>query len=88
MNRIVKIEGVGNVVFPGSMTDAEVSQAAGRLHDANPARKGSTGVASNAEQDQDTSGWRHIQTSGGKHYKIHPEDLEEAQRRDPNLKVL
>ena len=33
MKRIVKIEGVGNVVFPGSMSDREVSQAAGRLHD-------------------------------------------------------
>ena len=33
MKRIVKIEGVGNVVFPDSMSDAEVSQAAGRLYD-------------------------------------------------------
>jgi len=35
---------------------------------------------------QDTSGWRHIQSSG-KHYLIHPEDLDEAQRRDANLIV-
>jgi len=43
MKRIVKIEGVGNVAFPGSMTDAEVSQVAGRLYDdANLARKSST----------------------------------------------
>lgn len=73
MKRIVKIEGVGNVVFPYSMNDAEVSQAAGRL--ANPA-------------SADTSNWRRIQSSDQKHYLIHPEDLPEAQRRDPELKVL
>ena len=38
--------------------------------------------------DQDTSDWRHIQTSDGKHYKIHPADLAEAQRRDAQLKIL
>ena len=32
--------------------------------------------------------WIHIQTSNGKHFEIHPEDLGEAQRRDPGLKVL
>jgi hypothetical protein len=37
---IVKIEGVWTVVFPDSMSNAEVSQAAGRLYDdVNPARK-------------------------------------------------
>ena len=35
--------------------------------------------------DQDTSGWRHIQTSDKKHYLIHPEDLPKAQQRDANL---
>ena len=34
--------------------------------------------------DEDTSDWRHIQSSD-QHYMIHPEDLEEAKRRDPNL---
>ena len=34
---------------------------------------------------EDTSNWRHISTSDGKHWKIHPEDLGEAQRRDPSL---
>src|SRR5260370_41476515 len=33
MKRIVKMEGVGNVVFPGSMSHVEVSQAGGRLYD-------------------------------------------------------
>ena len=63
MKRIVKIERVGNVVFPDSMSDVEVSQAAGRLYDDG---KGSTatGAASKAGvtgqaaklADQDTSG--------------------------------
>ncbi len=53
---IVKIEGVGNVVFPASMTDAEVSQAAGGLYD------DATGASNNGARqaaklaDQDTSG--------------------------------
>jgi len=38
--------------------------------------------------DQDTSGWRKIQTSDGARHLIHPQDLEEAQRRDPGLKIL
>jgi hypothetical protein len=81
MNRIVKIEGVGSVVFPDSMSDAEVSQVASRLYDdANPAGSTATGVA-----NSDTSGWRRIQTSDKKHYMIHPEDLQEALKRDPSL---
>ena len=75
MKRIVKIEGVGSVVFPDSMSDAEVSQAAGRLYDANPA-------------SEDTSNWIPIQLSDGSKHLIHPEDLQEAKRRDPELKVL
>ena len=60
MKRIVKIDGVGNVGFPDSMSDAEVSQVAGRLYDdANPA-KGLTATVVAATDgtnvDQDTSG--------------------------------
>jgi hypothetical protein len=78
MKRIVKIAGVGNVAFPDSMSDVEVSQAAGRLYDeANP-----------SGTSQDTSDWRKIQTSDGAQYLIHPEDLEEAKKRDPELKIL
>ena len=94
MKRIVKIEGVGNIAFPDSMSDVEVSQAAGRLYDDG---KGSTatGAASKAgatgqaakSADQDTSGWRHIQTADKKHWLIHPEDLPKAQQRDPNLVI-
>jgi len=80
MKRIVKIEGVGNVAFPSSMTDAEVSQAAGRLYD--------DATLTNVPRDEDTSTWRHIQTSDGQQHMIHPEDLAEAQRRDPALTIL
>jgi hypothetical protein len=38
--------------------------------------------------DGDTSDWRRIQTSDGATFLIHPEDLPEAQRRDPGLKAL
>jgi hypothetical protein len=92
MKRIVKIEGVGNVVFPDSMNDAQVSQAAGRLYDdANPLanapqlKRPDASPATAGSDEEDTSDWRRIQTSDGKQYKIHPEDLPEAQRRDPNL---
>ena len=67
MKHSVQIEGVGNVAFPDSMSDAEVSEVAGRLYDDTT----STGAASKAGvtgqvaklADQDTSRWRHIQTS-------------------------
>ncbi len=36
----------------------------------------------------DTSSWQHIQTSDGARHLIHPEDLEEAKKRDPSLKLL
>ena len=58
MNRIVKIEGVGTVVFPESMTDAEVSQAAGKLYD---------DATTTSASEEDTSGWQRIQTSNGQH---------------------
>lgn len=44
-------------------------------------------VGTNSEQE-DTSGWVPIALSDGRHFTIHPEDLAEAQRRDPKLKVL
>lgn len=39
-------------------------------------------------QQEDTRNWIPIQTSDSKQHLIHPEDLAEAQRRDPKLKVL
>ena len=80
MKRIVKIAGVGNIVFPDSMSDVEVSQAAGNLYD--------DATLTNVPRDESTSNWKKIQTSDGKQHMIHPEDLEEAKRRDPGLKIL
>jgi len=45
-------------------------------------------AARTASQDEDTSDWQKIQTSDGARHLIHPEDLAEAQRRDPKLKIL
>jgi len=45
-------------------------------------------AATAAGQEEDTSNYRKIQTSDGARHLIHPEDLEEARKRDPNLKVL
>ncbi len=116
MKRIVKIEGVGSVVFPDSMSDAEVSQAAGRLYDdANPTpnaphaaghvapavitgaqkaaatAKSAAGTAAQvgalAEGDASRP-WMRVQTSDGKMYEVHPEDVEELQRRDPGARII
>ncbi len=35
-----------------------------------------------------TEHWVHVQTSDGKKYEVHPEDLAELQRRDPKAKVI
>ncbi len=65
------------------MSDLQVSQVAGRLYDdANPT------LGNVPQSDEDRSNWRRIQRSDQKHYLIHPEDLPEARRRDPALKVL
>ncbi len=100
MKRIVKIEGVGNVAFPDSLSDAEVSQAAGRLYDdANPTlanvpqaindlKASAPTPSAITGTSEDTSDWRHIITSDGQNWKIHPEDLEAARRRDPQLMIL
>lgn len=49
MNKIVRIQNVGDVAFPDSMDDAAISQAASKLHaQANPA--GSPAPASQGEE--------------------------------------
>lgn len=89
MKRILKIEGVGSIGFPDSMSDEEVSQVAGRLYDdANPTPNVPQANGPKKLSDEDTSDWRRIQTSDQKHFLIHPEDLPKAQRRDPELIVL
>lgn len=89
MKRIVKIQNVGNVAFPDHMTDAEVSQAADRLH----------GQANQKEPDPkqpDQKQWEpdeddpivRVQTSDGKQWDVHLEDLSKLKQRDPKLKVI
>jgi hypothetical protein len=64
------------------MSDAEMSQVARRLYDdANP-------LAEVPQNDEETSNWQRIRTSDQKHLLIHPEDLPEALKRDPNLQIL
>jgi hypothetical protein len=91
MKRIVKIQNVGNVAFPDHMTDAEVSQAAGKLHaQANqqqrPANKQKQ-PAKQWEPDDDDPVIR-IQTSDGQHWHLHLDDLAKAKQKDPKLKVI
>lgn len=50
-------------------------------------KAGLTGQMATGATNTDTSEWIPIQASG-KQYLIHPEDFQEAQRRDPNLRVL
>src|SRR5260370_21569686 len=97
MKRIVKIEGVGNVAFPDSLSDAEVSQAAGRLYDdANPTLANAPQAINDLKASaptpsaitrtsEDTSDWRHIITSDRQNWTIHPPNLETTPRRDPPL---
>jgi hypothetical protein len=83
MKRIIQIQNVGNVAFPDHMTDAEVRQAAGKLH-------------AKANQKRTTKQWEpteddpvvRIQTSDGQHWHIHLDDLGKMKQRDPNLKVI
>jgi hypothetical protein len=88
MKRIIQIQNVGNVAFPDHMSDAEVRQAAGKLHSqANKQR---------AIEQPDKQWWEpgeddpvaRIQTSDGQHWHIHLDDLEKMKRRDPKLKVI
>ena len=90
MKRIVKIQNVGNVAFPDYMTDAEVSQAAGKLHaQANQRRPPviKPPVTKQWEPGADDPVIR-IQTSDGKHWYVHADDLAELQRRDPKAKII
>jgi hypothetical protein len=74
MKRIVRIQNVGNVGFPDSMTDEEVSDAAGKLHaQANPAQTSNAAqstsssviefLARNRRADQSTS--EHLKALAG-----------------------
>jgi len=83
------IQGLQKVAPVAAATGTQALEKDGEDEDVQP----DNGVASNPgtdiqaakSADQDTSGWTHIQTSDKKHHLIHPEDLEEAKRRDPSL---
>jgi len=78
MKRIVKIAGVGSVAFPDHMTDAEVSQVAGRFYDdANPT------PPTPAMQK-----WIRVQFADNSVHEVHPQDVGEALRRNPGAKIV
>ena len=87
MNRIVAIPNVGNVAFPDHMTDAEVAQAAAKLHA--QANRPASQPAKKAQWEPGLDDpVLHIQTSDGKRWHLHADDLDKAKQRDPGLKVL
>jgi hypothetical protein len=79
MKRIVKIQNVGHVAFPDHLTDDEVSQAAGKLH--------AQANQKQWEPDEDDPVVR-VQTSDGRHWHVHLDDLAKLKQRDPKLKVI
>ena len=79
MKRIIQIQNVGNVAFPDHMTDAEVRQAAGRLHTKANQKQWEPG-----EDDPVVR----VQTSDGKHWHVHLDDLAKLKQRDSNLRVI
>jgi hypothetical protein len=85
MKRIIQIQKVGNVAFPDQMTDAEVRQAADRLHA--QARQQQPPSLKHWEPDEDDPVVR-VQTSDGRHWHVHLEDLPKLKQRDPELKVM
>lgn len=88
MKRIIRIENLGNVAFPDHMSDAEVHQAAGKLHaQANQQRASKQPTTKEWEPSEDDPVVR-IQTSDGQHWHIHLDDLEKMKRRDPKLKIV
>jgi hypothetical protein len=87
MKRIVKIHSVGNVAFPDHMTDAEVNEAAGKLHAQAHPQPASKQPTKHWEPSEDDPVAR-IQTSDGQHWHIHLDDLEKMKQRDPKLKVI
>ena len=72
------------------MSDAEVNQAAGKLHaQANQQQRPpvTKPPVTKWEPGADDPVIR-IQTSDGKHWHVHADDLAELQRRDPKAKIL
>ena len=71
----------GNVAPLGIKTGQAVAKAA-------PLGAGTLVNAFQGDRNEDTSQWIPIQLGDGSRHLIHPEDLPEAQRRDPNIKIL
>lgn len=77
---------------PGRIARAKVGAAAGQAMQA----AGKSGLASRAAQAGSAAAstgverqdWVRVQTSDGKSYEVHPEDLDKLKERDPKLKVL
>lgn len=65
-----------------------VRQAAQAVRDvAKTATKAAGGaIANTPASGPDTNSWVRVQASNGKAYFVHPEDLDEAKKRDPGLK--
>lgn len=75
---------------PGRIARAQGGAAVGQAMQT----AGKTGTASSVSaigQTAATKGaqdWIQVQTSDGKKYEVHPEDVEKLQKRDPGMKVL
>ena len=90
MKRIIKIQNLGNVAFPDQMTDAEVRQAAGKLHaQANQQqRRASKQPPATQWEPSEDDPVVHIKTSDNREWHVHLDDLEKMKQRDPKLKVI
>ena len=89
MKRILKIQNMGNVAFPDHMTDAEVSQAAGKLHaQANQQQRPVTKQPVQQWEPSEDDPVIRVQTSDGQHWHVHLDDLAKLKQRDPKLKVI
>ncbi len=68
---------------PGRILESQGAAAAGKA-----LQSPVVGKVAQVAKPAIASNWHHIQTSDGQQHMIHPEDLAEAQRRDPALTIL
>jgi hypothetical protein len=71
----------------GPRTPSTIGKIAKRATAALGATAGESATGADSEQE-DMGNWVPIQTSDGQKLTIHPEDLNEAKKRDPKLKIL
>ncbi len=67
---------------PGRILESQGAAAAGKA-----LQSPVVGKVAQVAKPAIASNWQNIQTSDGQHYQINPEDLPEAQRRDPSLVI-